>query len=209
MKKKFTVYSLQFREYVRRIFGFQLSTVNCQLSTARGFTLIETLVAISLLTVAIVVPMSLVTKSLSTAYYARDQVTAFHLAQEAIETVRHVRDNNILMNAQGTPTDLLKGIPSVTGSAFTVDARDDSMDTCPSDVCRALNTNGTFYGYETGDEWVSTRFTRTVRAQFVDGGSDEVHVSAEVSWQPGSFKVPKSIIISENLYRWIEDGSVI
>src|SRR3989338_503600 len=83
-----------------------LITDNRRLTT--GFTLIETLVAISLLTVAIVVPMSLVTKSLSTAYYARDQVTAFHLAQEAIEIVRHVRDNNILMNAQGTPTDLLK-----------------------------------------------------------------------------------------------------
>ena len=50
----------------------------------KGFTLIETLVAVSLLTVAIVAPMTLTARSLSAAYYARDQITAFHLAQEAI-----------------------------------------------------------------------------------------------------------------------------
>ena len=207
MKKKFTVYSLQFTEYVQRIFGFQLSTVNCQLSTARGFTLIETLVAITLLTVAIVVPMSLVTKSLSTAYYARDQVTAFHLAQEAIEIVRHVRDNNILKNALGTPTDLLNGI-FLDGRAFIVDARNNDIVACPQNGCPVLNTNGTFYGYETGVGWVPTNFTRTVRAQFVDSTSDEVHVSVEVSWKTGSFNV-RRFTISANLYRWVEDGSVI
>ena len=51
-------------------------------SKIRGFTLIETLVAISLLMVAIVAPMSLTARSLATAYYARDQITAFHLAQK-------------------------------------------------------------------------------------------------------------------------------
>ena len=51
MKKKFTVYSLQFTEYVRRIFGFRLSTVDCKLPTARGFTLIELMVVTGILVV--------------------------------------------------------------------------------------------------------------------------------------------------------------
>src|SRR4051812_30812476 len=88
----------------------------------RGFTLIETLVAIALLTIAIVAPMTLTTQSLAGAYYARDQVTAFFLAQEAIESVRSIRDNNVLSTALGTPTDLLSGIPAVDGRPFTVDA---------------------------------------------------------------------------------------
>ncbi|OGG87505.1 hypothetical protein A3H15_01825 [Candidatus Kaiserbacteria bacterium RIFCSPLOWO2_12_FULL_50_28] len=156
--------------------------------------------------------MSLVTKSLSTAYYARDQVTAFHLAQEAIEIVRHVRDNNILENALGTDTNLFDGI-FLDGRAFIVDARNNRIDPCPQDGCPVLNTNGTFYGYETGVGWVPTNFTRTVRAQFVDNGTDqpdedEAHVSVEVSWKTGSFNV-RRFTISANLYRWVEDGSVI
>ena len=61
-----------------------------------GFTLIETLVAISLLSVSIVAPMALASQSLAAAYYARDQITAYHLAQEAIEAMRSIRDRQIL-----------------------------------------------------------------------------------------------------------------
>ena len=206
-----TVLSSQFSVFSRAYHRLRfLITDNRRLTT--GFTLIETLVAISLLTVAIVVPMSLVTKSLSTAYYARDQVTAFHLAQEAIEIVRHVRDNNILENALGTDTNLFDGI-FLDGRAFIVDARNNRIDPCPQDGCPVLNTNGTFYGYETGVGWVPTNFTRTVRAQFVDNGTDqpdedEAHVSVEVSWKTGTFNV-RRFTISANLYRWVEDGSVI
>ena len=64
--KKFTVYCLQFTEYARRIFGFQLPTANClphrqsrfrgQLPTdKRGFTLIEVIVSTALFTIVILV----------------------------------------------------------------------------------------------------------------------------------------------------------
>ncbi len=174
----------------------------------RGFTLIETLVAISILTAAVASSMTLTTRSLSTAYYARDQVTAFHLAQEAVETVRHVRDGNILSNALGTSVDLLAGIPSVVGAPFIVDTRDDSMEACPAGGCPPLKTDGELYGHEDGSGWTDTRFVRSVTAEFVDGSSDEVRVSVTVSWQSGSFQA-RSFTISENLYRWVEDGSAI
>src|SRR5258708_2821268 len=77
----------------------------------RGFTLLETMVAVTLLAVAIVAPMQLTAQSLASAYYARDEVTAFYLAQEGIEAVRNVRDNNILLDSQGGSTvNLLNGI---------------------------------------------------------------------------------------------------
>lgn len=171
-----------------------------------GFTLIETLVAISLLIVAIVAPMALATQSLSTAFYARDQVVAFHLAQEAIESVRAVRDHNILENAYGIPTDILTGLPSTDGGAFTIDTRDNTMALCPDfGGCDPLRNNGEFYGYGSGDGWEDTRFTRSVRANFVTG-SDEVRIEVEVAWRTGVFR-EQSITISQNLYRWINDGS--
>lgn len=181
----------------------------------RGFTLIETLVAVTILSVAITAPMALTAKSLATAYYARDQIIAFHLAQEAIEAIRHRRDNNILTNVFGNQADLLEGIPSTTGSPFTVDTRDDSTALCDAAGCPPLQSNGELYGYRpgcsmpttdcgAGEGWTNSRFTRTVTARFVSGSSDEVTISVEVEWTTGSFQT-RSFTISENLYRWVEE----
>ena len=175
----------------------------------RGFTLIETLVAVSLLSVAIVAPMSLTTKSLAAAYYARDQIVAFHLAQEAVETVRHFRDNNILQTALGNPTDILAGIP--LGVPFTVNTIDDSIDSasCNSGICPPLQLDPTetFYGY--GDDWTDTRFTRTVGVETVadtGGVPQEIRVTVTVSWRTGSFQT-RSFSIRQNLYRWVNDAT--
>jgi len=61
-----------------------------------GFTLIETLVAVLLLTTAIAGPLTIASKSLIAALVAKDQVTAFFLAQDAVEYVRFIRDTNKL-----------------------------------------------------------------------------------------------------------------
>lgn len=62
----------------------------------KGFTLVETLVAIAILLVIIVGPMSIAQKGIQNAFFAREQLTAVFLAQEAIEGVRELRDNNAI-----------------------------------------------------------------------------------------------------------------
>ena len=57
-----------------------------------GFTLVEALVAISLLMVAISSPMYIAQKGLSASMFARDQMTASFLAQDGIEAVKNIRD---------------------------------------------------------------------------------------------------------------------
>ncbi len=59
----------------------------------KGFTLIETFIAISILMVVIVGPLTLSQRSLSSAKYARDRITAYYLAEDAIEYIRHLRDD--------------------------------------------------------------------------------------------------------------------
>jgi len=175
-------------------------------TAGRGFTLIETMVAISLLVVSVAAPMSLAVRSLSSAFYARDQVTAFHLAQEAIESIRIVRDGNALRAVQGASVDLLAGIPSTQGFPFTVDTRNNAMSLCDPAGCEPLYNNGEFYGHESGSGWEVTRFTRTVTANEVDENGDEIKVSVEVRWKSGTFQ-ERSFTISENLYKWVGDGS--
>lgn len=186
-----------------------------------GFTLIETMVAITILTMAVVAPMSLASQSLSSAYYARDQVTAFHLAQEGIEAVRAARDSKILNNAQSaTPLDLLAGIP--TGVPFAVDTRDNRMTQCTTGTCPYMRTDGTFYAYgPVGTTniyqttlWNPTRFRRTITAEYIAHTipsatpRDEIKITVKVEWRTGRFG-NRSVTITENLYRWVQDGSAI
>jgi prepilin-type N-terminal cleavage/methylation domain-containing protein len=182
---------------------------------APGFTLIETMVAITLLSVAIVAPMSLTAQSLATAYYARDQITAFYLAQEAIEAVRSLRDSQILQIAKsssGSSINLFGPIP-LNNQPFTIDARQTdpgaAITTCadgpaPLYGCPPLQTDGTLYGYNTG--WTNTNFTRIVDAALVPGTQDEIQISVTVTWQTGAFQ-RRSFTISSDLYRWVADGS--
>lgn len=175
----------------------------------KGMTLIETLVAVTILTVAIVAPMSLTMQSLSAAYYARDQIAAFNLGQEAIESVRSIRDGNILRIAfdqpdpECSPMTLLCNIP--IGTAFTIDTRNNEITTC-SGVCPFLQSDGNLYGYDAG--WASTRYRRTVEAEFVEGTQDEIRVTVTVEWTTGGLNQTRTFVIYENLYRWVNDGSV-
>ncbi len=60
----------------------------------KGFTLVETMVAIALLAIALVGPYVAVQNALQGSYVARDQLVASQLAQEGVEYVRSIRDNN-------------------------------------------------------------------------------------------------------------------
>jgi prepilin-type N-terminal cleavage/methylation domain-containing protein len=185
----------------------------------QGFTLIETLIAISLLLLAVIAPMSLTTQSLISAYYARDQMTASNLAQEAIEAVRSERDHKLLEIAINgslpAGEDIFGKIPK--DQDFTIDTTNNAMNTCPASGCPPLQTDGTLYGYRPPRGGLSsgtdTVFTRTVRACFVQSSgscsgapaTDEMRITVTVTWRTGSYP-KRTIVIYENLYRWVSDS---
>lgn len=57
-----------------------------------GFTIVETLVAVTILLVVIIGPLTIASQGLSNAMFANEQTTAVFLAQEAIEAVQELRD---------------------------------------------------------------------------------------------------------------------
>ena len=67
----------------------------------KAFTLIEALVAISILMIAIASPMMLAQKGLSTATLSKDQMVATFLVQDAIESVKNIRDQIAMRGGVG------------------------------------------------------------------------------------------------------------
>lgn len=188
---------------------------------SRGFTLIETLVAISLLSVAIVAPMSLTAQSLAAAYYARDQITAFNLAQEGLEAVRAIRDGQILEISKTAASGVNLFGPIPVNTDFRIDSRQSdpaqAISTCsgdPNGSCKQLQTDGELYGYDPdASVWTPTTYTRTLHACYIQSSgacnstaSDEIRLTSTVTW-PTSVGQPRTFTIFEDLYRWVNDGA--
>lgn len=167
----------------------------------KGFTLIETMVAITILVVAVAAPLTLAAQSLFAAFYAKDQTTAFYLAQEAVEMVRNKRDNNMLSFLSGNSTGWLDNIP--VGTAFQVDVPNDVLDSTCGSTCldTKLLHNGTFYNYQTGD---TTRFGRSVLVTQNPSLTNEAIIAVTIEWQTGSFR-ERSFTLQERIYNWVPD----
>lgn len=161
----------------------------------QGFTLVETLVAITILVIAVVGPMYAVHRSLVASYTARDSLTAVALAQEGIEFVRGKRDSNYLAN-QSNWLNGLSECQAAAGCAIDPSAAPASQTQAFATSTATLRLDGS-YRYRLGSGTV-TRFVRKVTITTVS--ATEVTVTTTVSWT--TLKIPYSVTVSENLYNW-------
>ncbi|MCX5711452.1 MAG: prepilin-type N-terminal cleavage/methylation domain-containing protein, partial [Candidatus Omnitrophica bacterium] len=65
----------------------------------KAFTLVETLVAISIFSASILGLLAILSQGISDTGYAKKKMTADYLAQEGIEYLRNMRDTFVLYNA--------------------------------------------------------------------------------------------------------------
>ena len=177
----------------------------------RGFTLIETMVAITVLALALTGPFVAVQNALRAAYTARDQLTASSLAQEGLEYVRSIRDNNYLASPQRNFMDGLSGYScyGATPSTYcTLDPTRGDVHTAPTavEVCASPESCEKLYLssnhlYNQQAEGTPTRFTRVVQFKPVGGSSTEVEVIIQVFWMTGIQQY--SITVTDILHDWI------
>ncbi len=121
-----------------------------------GFTLLETLVALSIFTVSLIGIISILASGISATSYVKQKLTAEYLAQEGIEYARNQRDNAMLYQQ------------SVGGWNSFLHANGDSND----------NVNP--------PQPLDTKFQRTVTKTFIPSASDELIVTSTVTWTKGS-----------------------
>ena len=192
-----------------------------------GFTLIETLIAILILTLSIVGPFQVVQGVLSSAYNARDQLVAAGLAQEAMEYTRMVRDSNYLYNAQvgANTVTWLNGMDGNNGpNCYYSPAPANGNHPCRIEP-RAMDvTSSRFYAngslvlctdstglscphplyvdsfgvYNQQDIGTVSKYTRVMTLTKIN--DHETMVTVTVTWENHG---AKSVTVSENLQDWL------
>jgi prepilin-type N-terminal cleavage/methylation domain-containing protein len=185
-----------------------LYTKNKTTSSSRGFTIIETLVAIFVLLIVTTGPLAFAQSGLRASFLARDQITAFYLAQEAIEIIKNARDSNRF--SVDFDTDWLDG--SSVGDCDPGDNAGDSaicnihvpggpiieVEPCAS-KCSPLRYDDTTKQFVISGGNSNSKYTRTV---YLDMITDyELQIIVEVSWESNLLSAPKRIIVQENIFK--------
>lgn len=160
-----------------------------------GFTLVETLVAVTIVTLSVVGPLYAADRAIVAAQVARNQLTASYLAQEGIEYVRSMRDdeylaafaaggltvsatgwNNFLTNGTSDPA----AITACRASACLLDPTRDrgtgsgyALAPCSGSSCTPLYLldNG-IYTQRSSADAALTPYTRTIQVLDIPGTAD-------------------------------------
>jgi len=177
---------------------FRHSTFDIRHSTCSGFSLVETLVAIAILLIAVVGPISIIGNSLHQIYYAKDEMLAINLAQEGIEMVRQKRDSNMLANE--VPATVTAWDSGITAGTYTVDAPSFSIIACATCDTKVYKNSSGFYSQGTqGVGSVETQFTgRTIVITDVVAGREK-RIASTVTWKTGGDI--RSIVVTEYIFK--------
>ncbi len=187
-----------------------------------GFSLVETLVAITILLIVIVGPIAIVSSASNSAMFASDQVTAFLLAQEGAELAQKVRDDLVLakFNNSGAPNPWTTFTNTAIGGTYRNcfvevnssgcgleigDANTGTLDTiqncATSPNCRLYysgdNNERSFFTYnQTGNS--ATIFTRVITFQNIS--TQEVRVVSRVTWFSGISRNAREVEVETYLF---------
>lgn len=138
----------------------------------KGFSLIEVLFAIVVLSIGIVSVLVIMGTNIKTSILAKNQIIAAQLVQEGIELVRNLNDNEDSRLVAGTNYD---------GYRVNFDTASTSIDFVSSADYR-LNLVGDSYSYSNGE---ATRFSR--RIDISDDGEQRIITSMVIWNSEGDF----------------------
>jgi prepilin-type N-terminal cleavage/methylation domain-containing protein len=180
---------------------------NCKFK--KGFTLVEAMVSIAILSIALLGPFYAAQQSLTASNTAKDQLTASMLGQEAIEYVRSIRDGDYLYISSNPATTRtwMYGLDGNGGTAncftpnkCTVDPEQQLITACSSGNCSPypLYINASTDLYNQSNSGMPTTFVRSVQLMTIS--ATEVKVVATVSWY--YHNAPFSTSITEYLDNW-------
>lgn len=182
--------------------------------TTKGYSLVEVLVAVSILMLSIVGPLTIAMKSMQSAQYARQQNTAFFLAQEGITAINTLRNNAQLAVHTGASNNSWQWpedgriYPCILPAGCGIDFRDsllyDNVVDCSTPGACQMRFDETAerarYQYTTG---LFTPYTRVIR--LINVNNHEVLVESTVSWSSTLLGGDQSVTLSASLFDLYEE----
>lgn len=171
----------------------------------KGFSLIETFVAISVLLLAVTGVLTTTQQSLKAASVAKENLIATQLAQEAIEFVRNMRDEiaiKIIEDGGAGGIDWLhRGSLNlrshcVEDGLCKLNIPNGTVGECGGGACGKIQYDDSTGEYGSGED---TIFTREVNIKKIET-DQEAEVTVRVYWQAGL--ATKEVVLQETIYNW-------
>lgn len=180
-------------------------------SQTRGFTLVESLVAITILLVGVIGPLSIAARGISDGLFARNQIAANYLAQEGLEAVINER-YGLVRQQQYSPvvdwlggTDIANCVAVTTGNQLCgVNAKAGTIiTTCTgsNDCDLVFNSDDKLYenpattGTKTGPTFTRTMTITRFGSQSPQEG---IKVTVTVSWYNKT--IQKFLVLTSYLF---------
>ena len=186
-----------------------------------GFSLVETLVSITILLIVITGPLAISSSAAKSSSFSSEQVTAFFLAQEGAELVQKARDDLLVPYFNATNPDPWADFTrtgngglyrncyisvNVSGCDFTI--VNDKIGSLTLVNCMtvancllyrdtATNNLRSRYGHNSSNT-ASTPFTRVITLESVN--ANEVKVISKVTWRTGALRVQQEAVVETRLF---------
>jgi prepilin-type N-terminal cleavage/methylation domain-containing protein len=164
------------------------------MSYRKGFTLLETMFAILIVSIGILGINNGMNFAIKNTRLARENFAGTYLAQEGVEIVKNIRDNNWVNDRQWD-----NGLTSC-GSGCHADYATTTLSAGAGNAFK-LDANG-FYNYSSG---TTTIYSRKITIVPVDLNSDsmneELDITVDVFWNN------ITTTVKENIYNWYMPAS--
>src|SRR3989338_1692694 len=169
----------------------------------RGFTIIELIVVIGILSGGIVAVQTAIQYGLRNAVVVSDGIVAAHLAEEGLELIRNVRDGNWAIRQFQQPTPTADTWDELSTGYYRLDyllsngfsrLYSGAPATCQDGQVLNFDSTSGLYSYAGG---TFSKFRRVVN---ITNNTTYIEVSSQVCWTDSIG--PHEIIITERLYDW-------
>jgi hypothetical protein len=168
--------------------------------TRRGQTLIEAMIALSILTVGFLGILTLLAQSLALNHTTAQETTATYLASEGIEISKNLVDHDVYEYLAGVPG-YGWGACFGVGGSFQLDYTTKTCPLTPYNPSTHLNFNTTthMYSYAGGVGTIETPYARLIRVTVPN--ANEIVVDSIVTWSSGGGGT-QTIDLEDAFYNW-------